>query len=318
MPNLNDLNFQTQGITLAELQSAANVTASGLGINAASLGVTTGTDNLIKEVSDASRLPYAVPSIYSVNNRGNSAMGNYSWNNSDDWTNFYTYLTGTQPWDAERAFWYALGGYRHQNENMKTWAGTRKQLDWGTNNQTGASHKMLHTYPQNTCYGPFGSRVMFIRNYHPTSSINVSVWALQSSYWCSGYDGGGMQVGIPNTNKYSTATTVNWTNLATYTGNTNSNYGISGTFTLPAQTTAAVLMCNTFYYWTNGYNTYLWDENTSYYNMQGTFPPNYWIGPDMRMTMAAWTYDDITNNNYTSTIDSYSVWNRAATLYGDR
>jgi hypothetical protein len=314
MANLSDVVVATAGIS----QSSLNITASSLGVTAASLGVVTGTDNIVKEVSDASRLPYAVPSIYSVNNRGNSMMGNYTWNNTDSWTSYYTYMTGYQPYDAERSFWYALGGYRLQNESQKTWGHAIKRLDWSTNNQSGGSHTHYETYPQNTSYGPFGSRVMFIRNYHPSSSINVSVWGLISTYWSSGYDGAGMQVGIPNTNKYSTATTVNWTNLATYTGGSPTNAGISGTFTLPAQTTAAIVLCNTFYFYTSTGGIYEWDQNNCFYNLQGTFPPNYWIGPDMRMTMAAWTYGDITNNNYTSTIDSYSVWNRAATLYGDR
>lgn len=321
MPNLNDLNFQTQGITLPEIQSQTGLSASSLGITAASLGVTTGIDNVVKEVQNAARLPYSVPSIYSVNNRGNSMMGNYSWNNSDSWTNYYTYMTGTQPWDAERSFWYALGGYRLQNESQKTWGWKRKELQWSTNNQSGGSHQMYLTYPSTTCYGPFGARVMFLRNFHPSSSISVSVWGLVSDYWCSGYDGAGMQVGIPSYSSgtnYANATGMNWYNMTTQTGTNTSNTGISGSFTLGPNQSCAVVLTNTMYFWTSGSNCYYWDDNNSFYNMQGTFPPNYWIQPDMRLTYAAMSYADTTNNNYTSTIDSYAIWNRAATLYGDR
>ena len=300
------------------LAANSGLTGTNLGITAASLGVKQPID-IWKEVTDASRIPYHIPSIYSVNHRGNAMMGNYSWYNSDDWTNFYTYMTGTQPWDAERAFWHALGGYRRQNESMKTyWSAAYKRLDWGTNNQTGISNSRMHTYPQNTSYGPFGSRVMFIRNMHPTSARNVSVWFLNSNRWASGYDGAGLQVGIPNTSLYSTATTINWSNLATRTGANDTNNGISGTFSLPAKTTAVVLGCNTFYYWTDTGNNYHWDENNAFYNLQGTYGSDYWIQPDMRLTMAAWSFSEHNNGNYTSTIDSYKVWNQAATLYGDR
>lgn len=293
------------------------VTANSLGVTAASLGVKQPIE-LFREVTDGSRIPYHIPSIYSVNHRGNAMMGNYSWYNSDDWTNFYTYLTGTQPWDAERAFWHALGGYRRQNESMKTyWSAAYKRLDWGTNNQTGISHSRMHTYPQNTSYGPFGSRVMFIRNTHPTAARNITVWFLHSSRWASGYDGTGLQVGIPNNTTYSSSTTVNWSNLATQTGSSPTNNGIAGTFNLPAQKTAVVLACNTFYYWTDTSNNYHWDETNAFYNLQGTFGDT-WVQPDMRLTMAAWAFNEHNNNNYTSTIDSHKVWNQAAVLYGDR
>ena len=307
MPNLDTV-----------LAGSSGLTGTNLGITASSLGVKQPIE-MWKEVTDASRIPYHIPSIYSVNHRGNAFMNNYSWDNSDDWTNYYTYMTGTQPWDAERSFWYALGGYRRQNENRKSfYSHAVKRLDFATNNMCGTSNSRLHTYPRTTCYGPFGSRVMFIRNFHPTTSYNVSVWGLISTYWCSGYDGAGLQVGLPNTNTYSTTTSVSWSNLATYTGGSPTNAGISGTFTLPAKTTAAVVLNNTFYYWTDTGNQYHWNENNAFYNLQGTFSSNYWIQPDMRMTMAAWGYAEHNNDNYTSTIDSYKIWNRAAELYGDR
>ena len=299
------------------LASSSGLTGTNLGITASSLGVKQPID-IWKEVTDGSRIPYHIPSIYSVNHRGNAMMGNYSWNNSDSWTNFYTYMTGTQPWDAERAFWYALGGMRLQNESHKSfWSSATKRLDWATNNMTGTNNSRMHTYPQNTSYGPFGSRVMFIRNMHPTLARNVSVWFLNSNRWASGYDGAGLQVGIPNTSLYSTATTINWTNLGTRTGTNDTNYGMQGTVSIPAKTTAVFLGCNTFYYWTDTGNNYHWDENNAFYNLQGTFG-DYWVQPDMRLTMAAWSFAEHNNNNYTSTIDSYKVWNQAATLYGDR
>jgi hypothetical protein len=307
MATFSQLFIPTTGVSAASL----NVTATSLGVKQ--------PIELYREVTDGSRIPYHIPSIYSVNHRGNAMMGNYSWSNSDDWTTFHTYLTGTQPWDAERAFWHALGGYRRQNESMKSyWSAAYKRLDWGTNNMTGTSNSRLHTYPQNTSNGPFGSRVMFIRNFHPTLTKTVSVWFLFSTRWASGADGAGLQVGIPNNTTYATSTSVSWTNLATRTGSNPTNDAISGSFQLGPGKTAVVLGCNTFYYWTDTGNNYHWNENNSFYNLQGTFNGDFWIQPDIRLTLAAHAFNEHNNNNYTSTIDSHKVWNQAAALYGDR
>jgi hypothetical protein len=124
MALFSNINIPTTGVSVASL-----------GITAESLGIQSGLNSVLPEVTDGSRRPYSIPSIYSVNMRGNAMFNNYSWDNSDDWTNFYTYLTGTQPWDAERAFWHALGGYRRSNENRKQyWSAAYKRLDYATNN----------------------------------------------------------------------------------------------------------------------------------------------------------------------------------------
>jgi hypothetical protein len=161
---------------------------------------------------------------------------------------------------------------------------------------------------------------MFIRNFHPTLAKTVSVWGLISTYWCSGYDGAGLQVGRPTYStgtKYSAANGMGWTNLATYTGGSPTNAGISGSFTLQPNESCVVLLCNTFYFWTDTSNNYHWAETNAFYNMQGTWNDNY-IQPDLRLTFAALGYNEVGNGNYTSTIDSYKIWNRAATFYGDR
>ena len=315
------------GTSIMALFSALNIPTTGvsvasLGITAASLGIQSGLSSVLPEVTDGSRRPYSIPSIYSVNMRGNAMFNNYSWDNSDDWTNFYTYLTGTQPWDAERAFWHALGGYRNMNENRKQyWSAAYKRLDYATNNMCGTSQSRMHTWPRTTCYGPFGSRVMFIRNFGTTAQT-VSVWGLVGTYWCSGYDGAGLQVGRPTYSSgknYANANGMSWTNLATITGSNTSNSGISGSFTLNAGESCVVLLCNTFTYWTDTGNQYHWNESNAFYNLQGTFTgSNNFIQPDIRLTQAALMYNEVNNANYTSTIDSHKIWNYAATVYGDR
>jgi hypothetical protein len=311
MPNFSDVYIPTTGVS-----------QTSLGITAASLNIQSGLSSVYPEVTDGSRRPYVIPSIYSVNHRGNSFMNNYTWDSGDDWTSYYTYLTGTQPWDAERSFWYALGGYRNMNENRKSfWSAAYRRMDFAVNNMCGVSNSRMHTYPRTTCYGPFGSRVMFIRNFGTTAQT-VSVWGLISTYWCSGHDGAGMQVGRPTYSsgtKYSTANGMSWTNLATYTGGSPTNAGISGSFTLNAGESCVVLLNNTFYFWTDTSNNYHWNENNAFYNLQGTFTgSNNFIQPDLRLTQAAQIFNEVNNANYTSTIDSHKIWNFAATVFGDR
>ena len=71
MANFSDVYIPTTGVT-----------QTSLGITAASLGIQSGLNSVYPEVTDGSRRPYTIPSIYSVNMRGNAMFNNYSWDNS--------------------------------------------------------------------------------------------------------------------------------------------------------------------------------------------------------------------------------------------
>ena len=316
MPDLSDIFLSRSGVTGSGLIENGTLDANLLGITAESLGINAGAPEevLFKEVTDGSRKPYSIPTITTLNHRQNSWA--YSWSNSEAWTNFYCYMTGAGKPDPERAFWFGIG--RHSKQNTLSYSNldlrSQGEIQYAKGNVVGGESQ-LNTYPSNTSYGPFRVRVMFLRNHHPSTPKSVSMWANHSSYWSSGYDGSGCQVGTPNTNgSYANTTDINWSNMWTYTGST-SNRNVSFSFTIPPQTTVAVLLTNTAYYWTSGNSTYRWWDHNKFYNLDSTFSDN-WIQPDLKMTFAASTYNDMLNE--TSSYTAHRVWQRTAELFGDR
>ena len=270
-------------------------------------------DTMFKEITDGSAKPYHIPSIYSISNRTDSWA--YNWSNADDWGNYYIYYNSQT--DAERNFWKALGKHTRQNTlsysniDMRTY----NKIDWATGSVMGGE-MTYNTISNNTSYGPVGHRLMFIRNFHPTTSKTITMYGHYSNYWSAGYEGSSVVIGTPNTNRYSTCTSVTWSCPANRTSG-NSYYTWSWNVTIPAQTTVAVVQSNSMYYWTSGTGTgYNWLDMNKFYDLNTTFSDPY-IQPDLRMTWAANTgndFSDTTYNNYTAN----RIWNRTATLYGDR
>lgn len=311
MPNLNDLIFPKSGIT-SDLILGTGIDQDALGITAESLGIEAGAPEeiLYREVTDGTRKPYSIPTITSINNRGNSPS--YSWNNNDSWTNFYVYQNGDS--SSERAFWHGLGTNRQDTSSYHNYdIRSRGQVEYAKAYTVGGNSQ-YNTHPRTTSYGPFRSRVMFIRNFHPTSAKSVTVYSRHSSYWSSGYDGSGFSVGFPDSTSYSGTTNVNWSQQWQYTGST-SNRTQSASFTIQPQQTVAVVLANTLYYWTSGNSTYRWYDHNQFYNLDGTFSDN-WIQPDLKMTYVASQFHEFSQdyNGYSA----HKIWNRTAELFGDR
>lgn len=314
MPNLNDLIFPQFGIT-SDLIAGTGLDQDDLGITADSLGIDLSGGSpeeiLYKEVTDGSRKPYMIPTITSVNNRQNSPSN--TWTNQDSWTNFYTYLNSDS--DAERAFWHTLGTFRqdttsYQNYDLANFSSVQYAKGY-----TVGGDGQHNTHPRNTSYGPFRGRVMFIRNHHPNSAKSVNVYSFFSSYWSSGYDGAGFSVGAPNQlGTYTGVTSINWTRLWDYTGSDNYRTN-NASFTIQPQSTVAVILNNTMYYWTSGDDTYRWYDTNGFYNLDNTFSDN-WIQPDLKLTYAASKFNAL-SQDYNS-YSSHKVWNFAGELFGDR
>lgn len=317
MASLSDLIVPTYGLTASNLVLNTGLDATALNITPETLGIDLGggaaQDIMLKEVTDGSRAPYSIPSITSVNNRYND--WNHGWTNGEAWTNYYTYMTGQGKPDVERSFWFATG--RHSKQNTSSYStvdfDNSGVVEYAKGNAFGSA-RMLNTYPQSTSYGPFRNRIMFIRNHHPTTTKSVNVYGQASSYWSSGYDGMGAQVGYPNQNgSYASVSDINWSNLYTYTNST-TNVGWSSTISIPPKTTVALLQSNTMYYWTSNTGYRWWDHNR-FYNLNTTFS-DPWIQPDLQMTYAASTYNDMLNE--TSSYTAHRVWNRTEEIFGDR
>lgn len=312
MPNLNDLIFPKSGIT-SDLILGTGIDQDALGITAESLGIDAGAPEeiLYPEVTDGSRKPYMIPTITSINLRRNSP--NYSWRNSDSWTNYYVYMNNDS--SSERSFWHALGTYRQDSLNYNNYDQRGLgEVQYAKNFSVVGDHQ-YNTHPRDTSYGPFRSRVMFLRNFHPTTAKSVTVWSAHSSRWSSGYDGSGFSVGFPNNTAYSNTTNINWSQQWQYQSST-SNRTQSTSFTIQPQQTVAVVLSNTMYYWTSGNNTYRWYDRNGFYNLDGTFSDN-WIQPDLKMTYVASQFNELNTSDYNN-YTAHKIWNRTAELFGDR
>lgn len=287
-------------------------------IKAGTLGIDTNVvqaeDRLWKEVTDGTRSPFSIPYITSVQNRTN--VWQYNWSAGESWTNYHNYLTGAgSSADSERAFWFALG--TNTRQNTLSYSGTdpynQGSLRWAKNSVAGGE-RTTNTISNNTSYGPMRFNVMFLRNHHPSLTKSRTMWGHYSNYWSAGYEGSGVAIGTPNVNNsYSTVSDVSWS-VPVNRSSGNSAYTWSWNVSIPPRTTVAVVQANSMYYWTSS-GGYRWFDINKFYNLDSTFGDS-WIQPDMKMTFAAWTYND--RNNEFNSRNSYRVWRRTAELFGER
>lgn len=311
MPDLNSVLTLGSGLKAADL-ATIGVTGTSLGITPASLGVKSMLENQFQEVTDGSRFPYHIPTIYTVNNRTPTWTG--AWNTGDGWGAYYNYMNSTT--DHERNFHMALGRHNRQNTTSYSSVDNRAHnvIQYAKGNVVGGGQ--VHNHMEDSSYQGFTMRSMFIRNFNPTLSKTITMSGWYANYWAQGYEGSAMYFGIPTGagRLYSQATGMTWTTMANRSSG-NSNYTWTGTMTIPPLTTAFFCQTSTYYWWQGGYGGKALEVN-KLYDLNVTFADK-WIQPDMRMTQTAHNYadlDDTTFNGYTS----HRLWNRCATIYGDR
>jgi hypothetical protein len=287
-----------------------NILDGGAGFATAAQGPGGG---LFREVTDGSRTPYHVPTIFSYNMRALATAG--GWNTGDGWTNYHVYQTGNTTADCERSFWHALGTHR---ENTYAYEPYKKQgeLQFAKNDAVIYDETMYHNGGQNS-YTPTGHRMMFLRNHHPSATQNMTMWSTMSESWGSGHDGAGISLGTPNNTSYANTTGMTWTSPWQGTGTSTSVRDNSWNISIPAQRTVAVILNNTAHYTGGTSSSYSYRMHNGFYNLNGSFPANFWIQPDMRLTWAAYTYNQTAEFSFNS-VTSHQVWNRAAALFGDR
>jgi hypothetical protein len=282
---------------------------------------------LWKEVTDGSRFPFSIPTIYTVH--GRVGPQNYTWGNSDNiWTNYHNYMNNGN--DHPRAFWWCLNDIRLDNnghadgglENFDHQ--TMRVIQYAGSRMAGSIDTQYFVHPHGASNNSIEYRQMYLRNFHPTTPFSVTVYGTHSDYWSSGHDGSSLILWTPNVNgSYAAVTGGTWTTLANRTGQSNIGYTWSGTFTIQPQTTVVVQQNNTMHYWTNSSQAKKLFASNAYYRLEDTFGANYggafWIQPDLRMTFTAATYSQPGENTHNTSADVvYKIWNRAAQLYGNR
>ncbi len=269
-----------------------------------------GTGGFYRPVSDGSRWPYHVPTIYTMNLRQNAP--NYGWSSGDFWTTYYNYMANGN--DQIRLPWYALAGPKYNGLDQTTQDGTSyKEVQYALMAVAGGEDMVL-TPQNNSANGVFSMRTIFIRNTHPTTAKSITLWTQSSNYWSNGYEGSALVAIDPQSSLYSTATACSYTTMWQRTGG-NSNYTDAASYTIQPGRTVMFILTTSAYFWTSGYS-YKWMNINKFYNLQATFGDG-WIQPDFRLHQTAMSMNDFDDNNYSGNV-AHRIWNRAAELYGDR
>ena len=192
---------------------------------------------------------------------------------------------------------------------------TSRVLQFANGNRVG--HTMNLNYNTNALsYAGYGFSCMPIRN-TSTAAISVTVYAHVSNYWSAGYEGYCLFVLAPSAGKYSAVTTTTST-LISNAGYSTSNqqYAVSGTVSIPAESTVLIMLTNTDWYQTTARFT-----GTSYFYYLNTTFANASIICDMRMlsTLAYARFNKAHNEAVATSLISWStIWTQCASLYGDR
>ena len=267
--------------------------------------------------------PEGTGSVGSVWNHSDRGQGNGAgaWTSSGPWTTYYQYLGDNT--SLTQAMCMALGtpyGTSHSSQGATNFSGSahkpsRYVMFAGTNNALGQSFTRTYGYsPNNTAsYGPVTWQIIPLRN-TTASGITATLYWNFSSYWNNGYEGSGIAVITPNSNKYSNTTST--THSFPYTSTSNANgTTTSVNITIPANTTILVMLANTSYYWsyytTNTGQT--WNDVNWVYNLSSLLPSG--VICDMRMLSTL--YSSKLDLGYT-TANFAGIWKACARDFGDR
>lgn len=264
-----------------------------------------------REITDGSRRPYAIPTFYSANYTYNNWQRNTT---SDAWTTADA-RTSSQA-AAESMLWNALGGHSRGQGYANSLNEAEPILQW-------AKHDVADIFRWNYQYNYSSassetvrmSRVIFLRNFHPTSAQSITWYSGGTSTWSNGSGGSGASILTPNASNYAGTTGMSHTNLWSYAGSTSDNNS-SYSFSIPAQRTVALIMGNSYYYYTNSSSHFVYMTHNYTYNLQAW--NNNWIQPDIRLTLAAQTFNGSGWSSNTSQYQSHNIWQWAALQYGDR
>lgn len=256
--------------------------------------------------------PLTIPTIYGTNERANNPQS--TWSSSDYWTSFYTYLNNAN--DCERAAFNAVGDYYFSGGTDSTY-NSRSQptrLEFAKGNRCGFGTSNWTTQNNNTSYGPWGSRVMFVKN-RGTTAVGVNFYFNFSSYWSSGHDGSGMWIGEPNTSGYSGVTSLAWSQLGRLQSSS-WNTTMSGSYTLQPGRSYVILGCNTFQYWTTTSNGGFWNPVSRFYNLDTTFS-NSNIVPDLKLTHTALVGGDWSRFTSSTSNQFFAHWPLTGEIFGE-
>jgi hypothetical protein len=273
------------------------------------------------EVNDTVSGPRCIPTLYGSNLRQNSPSG--SWASSDWLTTAQISATNANAISDADLFNLATGNFirisdRTPASDYPFYNSESGIVEYAKGRVVGHNRQVMVSNYSSQQYAQFGSRVMFVRNTGDTD-ITKNVNVTFSSGTGNAYGGARFSVGTPNGTTYSTVDSVTWTNF-TYGTDTyfvNQNYSV----TFPAGKTVALMLTNTFMYWTT-YTSGAHMTDRNFFSDLHLLFNDAALVPDLAMTQTCLQgnfYDNpLGASNPRTTNDTHRWFNLCATLFGDR
>jgi len=248
------------------------------------------------------------PCIVKRYNRGTTPHSGFT--SSAYWTSFYTY--GQDNNSRVQHCGLAWPNYLSTSAASNKWGGPHREM-FSKDNMAGCALPTLVSN-NNTQYGPFTTNLMFVKN-TDTSSRTLTIESLLTAYWSSGYDGSGLIAVIPNSATKSSTSSVTFNQLFQRSGGS-SIYSQSGSVSVPAGTTIALIQTATSWYRTTFSSGAYW-ENVNMIGNIGSWPS--YFEPDHDMHAAAFMCNNIQATSVTPTNEGQIAanWSFCASVFGD-
>jgi hypothetical protein len=260
---------------------------------------------------------YNIGTVVSHSDRQN-IYSTGEWGSSSSWTTYSNYQVHQD--NSGIQFWNMLLGDGYSNASATSeymqGADTENELprrvQFASGNRVGYRRDIFH-YDNSQGYAGHTFRCLPLRNTN-SGSVSVSITGLVSNYWSSGYEGAQIAYFTPNTNKYSTVTSVTGTSVANITSSNTRAAALTGSVTIPGGTTVLVTLTSTDWYET----TYRFKDCNLFYKLHETFTGTNGVICDMRMLshlVRGRVYLPYTGALATNLAP---IWTTCATQYGDR
>lgn len=240
------------------------------------------------------------------------------WTGSPGWTTYNNYQAHQD--NSAIQFWTMLLGdnYSSNGATSERMAGADtenelpRRLQFASGNRVGYMRDVFH-YDNTQDYAGHTFRALPIRNTN-SGSVSVNITGYVSNYWSSGQEGAVLASFVPNAGKYSAVTSVTGTSIANITSTNTMYKELTGSVTIPGNTTALVILTSTDQYQT----TYRFKDTNFFSKLNETFTGSNGVICDMRMLshLARGRPNLTWAGGYASLLPP--LWTTLATQYGDR
>jgi hypothetical protein len=240
------------------------------------------------------------------------------WGSSSSWTTYTNYSVHTD--NTAIQFWNMLmgDGYATGSSTTNSMQGADsenelpRRLQFAHGNRVGYMRDVFH-YDNSQSEAGHTLRCLPIRNTN-SGSVSVSVSGVVSNYWSSGQEGAQIASFVPNAGKYSAVTSITSASVANITSTNIRAKELTGSVTIPGNTTALVTLTSTDWYET----TYRYKDCNYFYKLHETFTGTNGVICDMRMLSHLARGRPLLSYTGAFATTLVPLWTTCATQYGDR